>query len=320
MNKILAIVGPTAVGKTSAAIAVAKKIHGEIIGLDSRQIYKGMTIGTAQPSAEEMETVSHHLVAIRNPNEIISAGEYASCVEEIMSEIRGRGKEPILCGGAGLYLEALTKGIFNDSTTDLKIRERLSLEYDLDPDGLLKKLQEIDPEYAEKVHLNNKKRMVRALEIFEITGKPPTQHFASQRHHGEQSTGIPFCVILLSMDRQDLEERIRTRTKKMLANGWIEETKALREKYSVEEAHALDSIGYRQIFQYLEGEYTLEDLEEEIVVRTRQYAKRQLTWFRNKSNPIEINVKQFKNVDSLSEEIIHIWKKSSNIITAKTFD
>jgi len=120
MNKILAIVGPTAIGKTAIAIVVAKKINGEIIGLDSRQIYKGMAIGTAQPSLEEMEAVPHHLVAMRNPNEIISAGEYASFVEEVMSEIKKRGKEPILCGGAGLYLEALTKGIFHDSTSDLK--------------------------------------------------------------------------------------------------------------------------------------------------------------------------------------------------------
>ena len=325
---ILAIVGPTAVGKTSVAIAVAKKINGEIIGLDSRQIYKGMTIGTAQPSAEEMETVPHHLVAIRMPNESISAGVYAQMVEEKIGDIRKRKRNPILCGGAGLYLEALTKGIFGASTTDLKIRERLSQEYDQDPDGLLKKLQEIDPEYAEKVHINNKKRLVRALEIFEITGKPPTQHFANQSVSptfpnplaggvGRQSINQPinqtFCVILLSMDKQDLEERIRGRTKKMLANGWIEETKILRDRFSVEEAHALDSIGYRQICQYLDGEYTLEGLEEEIVVRTRQYAKRQLTWFRNRSNPVEIDMKPFVDNDSIADEIIFIWKKSSNI-------
>ncbi|HDY76062.1 MAG TPA: tRNA (adenosine(37)-N6)-dimethylallyltransferase MiaA [Candidatus Marinimicrobia bacterium] len=308
----LAIVGPTAVGKTSAAIAVAKKINGEIIGLDSRQIYKGMTIGTAQPSAEEMEAVPHHLIAIRVPNESISAGVYAQMVEEKIGDIRKRKRNPILCGGAGLYLEALTKGIFNDSTTDLKIRERLSQEYDMDRDGVLKKLQEIDPEYAEKVHINNKKRLIRALEIYEITGKPPTIHFAAQSIL-PPAINHTFCVILLSMDKQYLEERIRGRTKKMLANGWIEETKILRDRFSVEEAHALDSIGYRQICQYLDGEYTLEGLEEEIVVRTRQYAKRQLTWFRNRSNPVEIDMKQFVDNDSIADEIISIWKKSSNI-------
>ncbi|MFQ6677297.1 MAG: tRNA (adenosine(37)-N6)-dimethylallyltransferase MiaA [Fidelibacterota bacterium] len=321
MNKILTIVGPTAVGKTAVAIAVAKKTNGEIISLDSRQIYENMAIGTAQPSAKEMEAIPHHLMAIRTPNKSISAGKYAQMVEEKMEDIRKRKRNPILCGGAGLYLEALTKGIFKESKTNLKIRERLSREYDKNPAELLNKLQELDPDYAEKVHINNKKRLIRALEIVEITGKPPTQHFADQSRHGGQAIlplagrqhHQPFCIILLSMDKKQLEERIRIRTKKMLGHGWIEETKALRKKYSVEEAHALDSIGYRQIFQYLKGEYTLEELEEEIVVRTRQYAKRQLTWFRNRGNPIEIDGNEFNNIDSLSDEIIHIWKRSSKI-------
>ena len=218
-----------------------------------------------------------------------------------------RGKEPIICGGAGLYLEALTKGIFADSAADLKIRERLNEEYDQDPAALLKKLQDIDSEYGRIVHINNKKRLVRALEIFEITGKSPTEHFNSQTIN--PPTNHHFCVILLSMDKQDLEIRICNRTKKMLANNWIEETKALWNKYSVGEVHALDSIGYRQICQYLVGEYTLEEVEEEIILRTRQYAKRQLTWFRNRSNSIEIDVKQFESVHNIADEIITIWKK-----------
>ena len=218
-----------------------------------------------------------------------------------------RGKEPIICGGASLYLEALTKGIFEDSTADLKIREKLNEEYDQDPAALLKKLQGIDSEYGHIVHINNKKRLVRALEIFKITGKSPTEHFNSQTIN--PSTNHHFCVILLSMDKQDLETRICNRTKKMLANSWIEETKTLLEKYSVGEVHALDSIGYRQICKYLVGEYTLEEVEEEIILRTRQYAKRQLTWFRNRSNPIEIDVEQFESVHNIADEIFTIWKK-----------
>ena len=307
LKPTLAIVGPTSVGKTDVAIAVAKKINGEIIGLDSRQLYRGMPIGTAQPSAGELELIPHHLIAIREPYEIVSAGEYSTLVEECMAEIRMRGKEPIICGGAGLYLEALTKGIFADSAADLKIRERLNEEYDQDPAALLKKLQDIDSEYGRIVHINNKKRLVRALEIFEITGKSPTEHFNSQTIN--PPTNHHFCVILLSMDKQDLEIRICNRTKKMLANNWIEETKALWNKYSVGEVHALDSIGYRQICQYLVGEYTLEEVEEEIILRTRQYAKRQLTWFRNRSNSIEIDVKQFESVHNIADEIITIWKK-----------
>ena len=307
LKPTLAIVGPTAVGKTAVAIAVAKNINGEIIGLDSRQLYRGMSIGTAQPSAGELELIPHHLIAFREPHEIVSAGEYSTLVEECMAEIRMRDKEPIICGGAGLYLEALTKGIFADSAADLKIRERLNEEYDQDPAALLKKLQDIDSEYGRIVHINNKKRLVRALEIFEITGKSPTEHFNSQTIN--PPTNHHFCVILLSMDKQDLEIRICNRTKKMLANNWIEETKALWNKYSVGEVHALDSIGYRQICQYLVGEYTLEEVEEEIILRTRQYAKRQLTWFRNHSNSIEIDVEQFESVHNIADEIITIWKK-----------
>ncbi len=306
---ILAIVGPTAVGKTSVAIAVAQKINGEIIGLDSRQIYKGMPIGTAQPSAEELDAIPHHLIAVREQNEMISAGDYADLVNDAMEDIKNRGKEPILCGGAGLYLDALTNGIFEESVTDYEIRERLSKEYDKNPSPLLKKLKQIDPEYADIVHINNKKRLVRALEIFEITGKPPTAHFSNQSRYNQQEINPSFCTILLSMDRKLLEDRIRERTKMMLDNGWIEETKVLHEKFSVEKAHALDSIGYRQICQYLDGEFTLEELEEEIVIRTRQYAKRQLTWFRNRENPVEIDIEKFERVDSIADEIISVWKK-----------
>lgn len=315
-KSILAIVGPTAVGKTAAAVAVAQKVNGEIIGLDSRQIYKGMSIGTAQPSKEELELVQHHLISIRLPNEPISAGEYAYLVEECITEIHNKGKVPIICGGAGLYLDALTNGIFEESVTDYEIRERLSKEYDKDPKTMLKKLTNIDSEYADIVHINNKKRLVRALEIFEITGKSPTDHFINQSRHSEdainQSTSHSICTILLSIDRQLLVDRIRKRTKVMLQNGWIEETNKLREKYSADEAHALDSIGYRQICQYLEGEFTMEELEEEIIIRTRQYAKRQLTWFRNRSNPIEIDIEKFECIEDIADEIILVWKKYSN--------
>ncbi len=306
---IITIIGPTAVGKTSVTIAVAEKTDGEIIGLDSRQIYKGMDIGTAQPSMEELEKIPHHLISIREPGESISAGEYAHLVHEQVCDIRERGKQPIICGGAGLYLEALTKGIFSGSAADLEIRERLNIEYDKDPNALMMKLTEIDPEYASIVHINNKKRLVRALEIIEITGKPPSEHFKDQT--AIQTDNQSFCVILLSMNMESLENRIRERTNTMLENGWIEETQSLLKKYTVDEAHALDSIGYRQIIQYLNDEYTLEELEDEILLRTRQFAKRQMTWFRNRSNAIELNIEKFSSEIEIAKEIIAIWKKFS---------
>jgi tRNA dimethylallyltransferase len=292
-----------------------------------------MSIGTSQPTLEEVNSIPHHLISIREPNETVSAGEYADLVKDIVGEIQNKGKEPILCGGAGLYLDALTLGIFKESKTNPDIRERLSREYDEAPDVMLKKLKDIDPDYAEKVHINNKKRLIRALEIVEITGKIPTEHFKEQTsnqpflsagrhdnsatampifHSGRQAGRHSIFTVLLSMERQLLINRIRERTKSMLENGWIEETKVLRENYSVEKAHALDSIGYRQICQYLDGEYSIGELEEEIVIRTRQFAKRQYTWFRNRGNPFEINIEKFGSMDDIADEIILVWNKLAN--------
>jgi tRNA dimethylallyltransferase len=180
MKNILAIVGSTAVGKTYIAVDIAKEFNGEIIGLDSRQIYKGMAIGTAQPTEEEMDGIRHHLMGIREPSEPVSAGEYAKLVKEKIEEIRSAGNSPIICGGAGLYYRALTKGIFEGSISDLLTRERLEKKYEENPEDLLHRLRSIDPEYGEIVHINNKKRLIRALEIYETTGKTPSDHFKLQ--------------------------------------------------------------------------------------------------------------------------------------------
>ncbi len=306
INKILAIVGPTGIGKTQVAIAIAKKIEGEIIGLDSRQIYKNMTIGTAQPTQKELREIPHHLIAIKNPNESLSAGEYRRMALEQITDILDKDRKPILCGGAGLYLEALINGLFEGSTANIDIRKKLNAEYDQNPINMLKKLTSIDPVYAEKIHVNNKKRLVRAMEIIELTGKPPSEHFLAQQ--SGHSSGFQYCIILLSMDMSQLEARIRKRTQTMLTNGWIEEAAALMKQYKPKDAHPLDSIGYRQIYQYLEGKYTLDELENEIVLRTRQYAKRQLTWFRNRSHPIEIDTTIFNNINAISDEIIGRWR------------
>ncbi len=303
----LCIVGPTAIGKTAVAMSIAQQINGEIISLDSRQIYNGMGIGTAQPSATELGAVPHHLVSIRKPNEPVSAGEYAQLVWDCIADIKSRSKKPIICGGAGLYLEALTKGIFTSSRADMNIRRRISTDYNRNPSRLMKKLVKIDPDYAEKVHPNNKKRLVRALEIYAITGIPPSIHFAEQS--SIQPDKAQFLTILLAIDMESLTVRIRSRTNKMLNSGWIEETKNLRKNYSNQETHALDSIGYCQIDRYLDGEFSLEEATAEIILRTRQYAKRQLTWFRNRSNPIEIDVAKFEDVGAIAAEIISIWRR-----------
>jgi len=302
-SKILTIVGSTASGKTGLTIAIAKKYHGEVIGLDSRQIYKGMPIGTAQPSEEEQAGIPHHLIGIRPPNQKITAGEYAKLVFDAVDDIQNRGKEAIICGGAGLYYRAITKGIFQGSVSDRSIRDRLEQEYDrIGGEALLQRLIFIDPDYAEIVHLNNRKRLVRALEIYEVTGKSPTVHFSEQRK--TLTPKLDLFTVRLDVEMQVLERRIRQRTKKMLKSGWIEEVQSLLKLYPGLTLHPLDSIGYREILRYLKGEFSENKLEDEIVLRTRQYAKRQNQWFKKETIDLVVNLTEESNIEEVSERII----------------
>ena len=193
----LAIIGPTASGKSRLAIEIAKKIKGEIIGLDSRQIYKDMSIGTAQLNKEEEEGIPHHLIGIKSPEETISAGEYAELVLDEIKNIQSRNHIPIICGGSGLYFRTLTQGIFKGSKSDYEVREKLENEYyRLGSHILLDKLNRIDPDYAISVHPNNKKRLIRALEIYEITGKSPTDNYKQQSKENK----IKFEVLSIYLD------------------------------------------------------------------------------------------------------------------------
>jgi len=286
---VMAIVGPTAIGKTTVAIDVANKVNGEIIGLDSRQIYKGMVVGTSQPTIEELAAAPHHLIGVKDPDSPISAGKYAKLVLNLVKDISERGKEPIICGGAGLYYRAITKGIFSESETHLDVREKLIQEYEeTGPDGLLNRLQELDPEYAVKVHPNNKKRLIRALEIYTVTGKPPSEHFNRQEKFGIPT--LDLFTVLLTIDRKELDKRIAKRTAKMLNSGWIEETKMLRKGNDPIAMHPMDSIGYRQIADFLDGKLNKEELEAKIILRTCQYARRQLQWFRQENIDLTIDI------------------------------
>ncbi len=305
-SKIVTIVGPTAIGKTPIAIELAKQINGEVIGLDSRQIYFGMEIGTAQPTITEMRNVRHHLFGIRSPDKVVTAGEYAKLVNAVIVDIRQRNHEPIICGGAGLYYRALHEGIFEESISDLKIRGALEKEYDNNPQYLFDHLNEIDPEYAKIVHINNKKRLVRALEIYELTGKTPSEHFAKQKK--ENQSKLNLFSVLLTMERDLLFERICKRTEQMLKYGLIKEVETLLTKYDVKDVHPLDSIGYKQVISYLNGDLSYQDMTDEINIRTRQYVKKQLTWFKNEPIDLEIDLTEEHNVGKIAEKIIRNMK------------
>lgn len=302
MDKILTIIGPTAIGKTSLSIEIAKQLNGEIIGLDSRQIYFGMTIGTAQPSIEEQSGVPHHLIGIRSPDEIITAGEYAKLVNAVIIDVKERGKVPIICGGAGLYYRALREGIFEGSMSDIEIRKKLEHEYDSNPKSLLNRLIDIDPEYAKIVHINNKKRLVRAVEIFEITGQTPTEHYLNQKDQHELKQNL--FTVLLTMDKDILFDRICKRTEMMIEIGLIEEVKTLLSKYSKESVHPLDSIGYRQVILYLEGKMSEQEMIDDINLRTRQFVKKQMTWFKSEPIDLEIDLTDHSNYSKIIEKVI----------------
>ena len=280
MKKTIAIVGPTASGKTSLAIKIAKKINGEIIGLDSRQIYKGMPIGTSQPTKAEMLGINHHLIGFREPSEPISAGEFAEMVLNARIRINSKGKIPIICGGAGLYYRAIERGIFENSSSDLLLRKKLEKSYMENPKKLFKKLKSLDAEYSKIVHINNKKRLIRALEIYEITGLPPSRHFKTQK---DNKKNIDLFTIFIRYEKDLLAHRIKKRLDIMLKNGWVEEVENLLKKQKLETFPAINSIGYKHIISFINGKIEYEKMVEKIFIETRQYARKQTQWFKKES-------------------------------------
>ena len=299
MKKVITLVGPTASGKTSLAIGLAKRIGGEIISLDSRQIYKGMSIGTAQPSMEEMEDVKHHLVGCLNPTDFISSGRYADLVKKKINEIKKKNKIPILCGGAGLYYRTIQKGIFDGSTSDFEIRNKLEKQYLKNPDTLLRKLKKVDKNYAEIVHVNNRQRLIRALEIYECTGKSPTENFNLQNFNS--SKAIKMFTIFLKWERTTLNKRIKNRTLEMFKKGWIEEVRHLLQLQLEQNIKfpPLDSIGYKHIMRFLDNKISEVEMLKIIYIRTRQLARRQEKWF--KKEPVDLYIM----MDSLKHEKIY---------------
>ena len=303
INSSLALLGPTASGKSTLAIEIAKKVKGEIIGLDSRQIYKGMSIGTAQLSKEEQGGIPHHLVGVKSPTEPISAGAYSKLVLDKIKDIQSRNHVPIICGGSGLYYRSLIRGIFKGSKSDLDVRKKLEDEYNkLGSNVLLKRLNTIDPDYAMNVHPNNKKRLIRALEIYEVTGKSPTENYRHQLK--ENKIKLEVLSIYLDWERKVLNDRIRKRTKLMLKAGWVDEVKKLIKKYPNNYLQPLDSIGYREIISWLNSNHSLSDLEQKIYIRTRQFSVQQIKWFKKESIDLTIKMNSKLSAAKISNNIV----------------
>ena len=299
MKKIFSIFGPTGIGKSSLAIELAKKIDGEIIGVDSRQIYNGIPIGTAQPDSSQLNEVPHHLIGFRKLNEKISAGEYVELIDNKIDKIIQKNKSPILCGGTGLYFKSLKDGIFEGSHTNEDIRSRLEKEYEIDKEKLFRSLQKIDPDYSNKVHINNKKRLIRALEVFETTGKPMSENFDASAKNSRYAND--FYFVYLKMHNDFLHPRILKRIKCMINDGMIDEVEEII-KRKINISH-IDYIGFKEISSFLNKEISINEAIENIFVRTRQYAKRQRKWFNVNNYDISFDLHEISKNDIVDKLI-----------------
>lgn len=275
---VYVIGGPTASGKSKLAVELAKKVNGEIISADSMQIYKEMNIGTAKVNKEEMQGVQHYLVDFVSPDERYSVSNFKKDAEKAIEKILEKGKTPIVVGGTGLYIDSLIYGIeFQNEEVDLEYREKLNkIADEKGLESLYKKAQEIDPEAMKKISINDRKRIIRVLEIYHKTGKTKTEQELQSR---KNEVKYEYKVFAITMNREKLYERIEKRIDFMIEQGLIEEVKQILEKYHTFPT-AMQGLGYKEVVEYLEGSCTKEEMIEKIKKETRHYAKRQLTWFR----------------------------------------
>lgn len=279
MDKVVVIAGPTASGKTDLAISLAKATNGEIISADSMQIYKYMNIGTAKPTREEMQGIPHHMLDVVKPDEPFSVALYKEKAEECIRDILSRKKLPIIAGGTGLYINSLIYNIrFSETVCDEDFRERMNALAAMEgPKVLHDRLREVDPESAEKIHFNNVKRVIRALEVFEFTGKPITLH---QKESRLEPPPYRYLTFFLDMDREELYNRIDKRVDRMLQQGLTDEVKTLLDMGYRPGSTAMQGLGYKELIRYLNGEISLEEAIYILKRDTRHYAKRQITWFK----------------------------------------
>ncbi len=291
--KVIVICGPTASGKTALSIELAKKINGEIISADSMQIYKDMDIGTAKPDTEEIQGIKHYLLDFVSPDVRYSVAEFKIDATKAIEEILQKGKTPIIVGGTGLYVDTLIYGIeYNDIKIDEEYRQELeTIAETKGLETLYKMALGIDEEAMKKISSNDKKRIMRVLEIYKATGKNKTEQEIESRKKGVK---YDYKVFALNMDRQALYNRINLRVDLMIQRGLIEEVKNLKEKYN-KFPTAMQGLGYKEVVEYLENKTTKEEMIEKIKMETRRYAKRQLTWFRKNKQTIWLDATKEKD-------------------------
>lgn len=276
---LLVLAGATATGKTATALAIAREVGGELVGADSVQVYRGFDIGSAKPTPEELDGVAHHLIDVLDPDEAIDAMAFAARADAAIADIVARGRRPIVVGGTGLWIRALLRGLVDVPLPDPVLRARLEAEAEAEgAPALHARLEQVDPLAAEKIHPNDALRIVRALEVFEQTGRPLGE---LRREHALGAPRYPLHrLVVLERERDDLTERIEARLDAMLAAGWVDEVRGLLARWP-HDARAFGSVGYRQVVDHVRG--TLDEAAMRAAVRkaTRVYARRQRTWFKS---------------------------------------
>jgi len=295
MEKIIVITGTTATGKTETSIELAKRLNGEIISADSMMVYKFMYIGTAKPTEEERQGIAHHLIDVVYPNQMFSVQDFLDIAKEKIKEIQRKGKIPIVVGGTWLYIQALLYGLSEAPPADEKIRKEL---YKESKETLYKKLTEVDPVYAKKIHINDKKRIVRALEVYYLTGKP----FSS--FHSWSKPLYDFVGFVFNREKSQIMERVEKRVKKMFELGLVDEVKFLIEKGFKDSITAMQAIGYKEVIPYIEGKISIEESKNLVIKNTKKFAKIQMRTFKNKfkgKNWYHLDITDCKKEDILDK-------------------
>ena len=301
--RLIVIGGPTASGKTAAAVRLCQKINGEVVSSDSMQIYRGMDIGTAKPFPEEMGDIPHHLLSIADPGEKYSAAAYRELAIEAINNIYSAGRQPVVCGGTGLYIDALTKPMsFAEHTGSDELRAELTAlsETMIGKLKLHSMLREIDPESAERLHVNDVRRVIRAIEVYRMTGRTITEQ---ARLDSQREGDFDVVMFALNWPREILYDRINRRVDEMMRHGLVDEVKNLLSHGLTKGSTAMQALGYKEIVQALDGEISMNEAVDSIKQGSRHYAKRQLTWFRRDDRVHWIDAPG-KTLDQIVDEMI----------------
>jgi tRNA dimethylallyltransferase len=310
---ILVVAGPTGVGKSEVTVIVAEAERGEIISADSRQVYRGLVIGTAAPDTGLLRRIPHHLVNIRDPREPWSAGAFANEAAMLITEIRSRGIRPIVVGGSGLYLRALTEGLFEEPPVDAEQRSivRQRLQARQQQEGLTALYEELcdrDPAWAAGVPATDSQRIIRGLEAYELHGTPLSE--LQERGRSDPPIEADWCVVLLERERKNLYQRLDDRVEWMLDSGWLGEARSLFSAGVPANAPGLTGLGYDCLYQHLQGTISLDEAVTTIQRQHRNYAKRQITWFRSMRKAHRLRVTPEESVEETAKRILETWSAS----------